>query len=278
MPLASLPRDRTRPGRYAAAAFAVLALLCFYAPWISASLPGASPAPLSGADLARGAAAGRAGAGSTGARGLTLPTRIATPGMGAGDLVSGDLVLPTRIPTPADGGQESASGPGGASALPTAVADPLLPTRQPSGPAVATAAAATVVAIQTAQASGARPTAPAESPPDRLPGTLLYGVPLAAAGVAVFSTIWGRLREARDRLYGQLWTVLLASGGAFGVGYVLLRVATAPRPNDLLGPGEVQGAEWGLWGALLAFLLCSLALGFAWSRAQGEEGRRGAPP
>ena len=232
----SLATDRTRTGRLVAAAAGVLALVCFYQPWVAASLPAGEQRIITGADLARGAAEGGGSA------------------RGAG------LALPTPIPTPAPPGTGAGSPPGSASDL-------ALPTRQPSGPEIATAAAATVVAVQTAQAGG-RAAAPAAtaSEPDRLPRSSLYALPLAAAGAAIFAAIWGRLRDPRDRLYGKLWTVLLSVGGTLGVGYVLLKVATAPQPNDLLGPGNVRGAHWGLWATFVAFLVCAISLGVAWSR------------
>lgn len=239
-----LALDRRQLARSIASLAGALAFIFFYQPWVAASLPGASEGALTGVELARGVAGARADAGRLAGTGIEAPG-------------AGGLVLPTRIATPVD----SAGAGAGAGGL-------VLPTRQPAGVEAATAAAATVMAVQTTQAGGSRaPSAAATTTtaePDRLPVGALFGVPLAAAGVAIFSAIWGRLSESRDRLYGQIWTVLLSLGGTFGAGYVLWQVATTPRPNDLLAPGEALGALWGLWATFLAFLLSAISLAAAW--------------
>jgi hypothetical protein len=270
--------ERRQLARYAGACCALVALVCFYQPWVSASLPNGGESVLTGIELARGEAGRRAGeagarSGLAGTRGLALPTRMPTAAAGSltlptpvagtapGGAGAGSLTLPTRIPTVAPGAPAAGAG--------ADQSDLTLPTRQPAGAAIATQAAATAQAIQTAQAGASITGAGAaiiEERPDQLPQTLLYGVPLAAIGIAVFSLLWGHLREARDRLFCQLWTILLSTGGAAGAGYVLAKVATAPRPNDLLGPGEVRGAQWGLWATLVAFLLAALCLAVAWRR------------
>ncbi len=248
--------DRTRPGRFLAAGFGLLALLCFYQPWVSGTLPGVGERTLSGAGLARGEA-----------RRLVDAAAYARGGTGAqGTALTGGLVLPTRIPT---------VGPGGAATRAPATSQPAgnenagqaLPTRQPSGVAIATAAAATAVAVQTAQAGGTRESpAPAavSAAADRLPAGILYAFPLAAAGLAIFALLWGHLREPRDQLFGRWWTVLLAAGGTAGTGWLLLKILTAPHPNDLLGPGEVHQAQWGLWVTFIAFLLSTTSISYAW--------------
>jgi len=239
--------DRTRRGRFLAAGFALLALLCFYQPWVSGTLPGVGERTLSGAGLARGDA-----------RRLVDAAAYARGGTGAQNpALTGGLVLPTRIPTVGPATSQPAGGESAGQAL---------PTRQPSGVAIATAAAATAVAVQTAQAGGTR-AAPAPSSPGtaaQLPRGALYGFPLAAAGLAIFAALWGRLREPRDQLFGRWWTVLLATGGTLGSGWLLLKVLAAPHPNDLLAPGEVQQAQWGLWATFVAFLLSTISIGYAW--------------
>lgn len=250
---------RTQLGRYVAALAGLLAFLFYYQPWVAASLPGHGESELRGVDLARGEAARRveAAGGGAAASGLILPTRIATVAPGIGSR-AGALPMPTRIPTVA-----GAPVSGDASGI-------VLPTRQPSGAVIATQAAATAIAVRTAQASGVRatPAAAAAAAPrsERLPGLVLYGVPLAAAGIVIFSITWGRLNEPRDRLYAQLWTSMLAVSGVLGVGYVLLKVATALRPNNLLAPGEVHAPLWGLWSAFAAFVVSLAALAAAWLR------------
>src|SRR5690242_12479999 len=108
--------DRNQLGRYVASLFGLIALICFYQPWVSASLPSVGDAALTGMDLARGEAARRVdeatfgksvrpgASGAAGATvapgsaigGLVLPTRIATVVPGA---VVGGLTVPTRVPT-----------------------------------------------------------------------------------------------------------------------------------------------------------------------------------
>jgi len=100
--------------------------------------------------------------------------------------------------------------------------------------------------------------------PDQLPQVALYGVPLAAIGITVFSLVWDRLRDMRDRRYGKWWTIFLAFGGTLGVAYVLFKVSTAPAGNDLLAPGSVKAAQWGLWATFLAFLGCAASITAAW--------------
>ena len=263
--------SRPQIARFATSLAGAIALLCFYQPWVSASLPAAGESTLTGMDLANGAAArrvnaaifsSRGGTGATpvpgaavvGAGGLTLPARLPTlvpggvaPPSGSGAGTSSDLVLPTRIPTVSAGGSAGATIGG--------------PTTVPPGVAIATAAAAT------AQASSGRASTAAvvtEVQPDHLPQTLLYFVPLAAVGLAVFAAIWDRLREQRDRVFGKWWTIVLSAGGTLSVGYVLYKAMTATGSNDLLAPGTVKGPQWGLWGAFFAFLLSSLILAAAW--------------
>ncbi|HEX2186785.1 MAG TPA: hypothetical protein VHN78_14905, partial [Chloroflexota bacterium] len=127
--------DRVDAGRYLAALAGVVALLCFYAPWVAASLPGAGEGVLSGAELAGGAAAQRAGSSAGDA--------AARPGAGA---ASGGLVLPTRQPTVTPAGQAAGAGGAQAGAAGGLVLPTRLPTVAPSdgaggGAAVATSAA-----------------------------------------------------------------------------------------------------------------------------------------
>ena len=294
------PLDRNHLGRYVAALFGVVALVCFYQPWVTGTLPAVGESTFTGLELARGDASDRVdeanartgGAGAVGAgSGLVLPTRIATAAAGgpAVPAFSGasDLALPTRIPTvaanTASGAGSGVAGAGGLTLptrLPTvspaapaagSAAALALPTRQPAGAEIATVAAATAQAVQTARAGGetrgAAPVAPSQpAEPERLPRLPLYVVPVAAAGLAIFSAIWHRLSDPRDRLFGKWWTVLLSWGGTLGVGYVLYKVATAPASNDLLAPGAARQPLWGLWGTFTGFLLSALILGVAWLR------------
>ncbi|MBI3972615.1 MAG: hypothetical protein HY332_15160 [Chloroflexi bacterium] len=299
--------DSSQLARLGAAVFGLIALICFYQPWVEASLPNVGDSVLTGLELARGEAAervdaasapvagvrpgssprpGTASGGGASSGGLVLPTRIPTVAPGAA--APGGLTLPTRIPTVAP-----SSGAGAASArgltLPTRIS-----TVAPGGAAgasegqgistgavIATQAAATRIAFQTAEAgqtsSGSRAGQAfvEEKKPEALPTLSLYAVPLAAAGLAIFAAIWGRLSDPKDRRYGKFWTVILSVGGAAGVGYVLYKVAGAPAPNNLLDPGDVKAPLWGLWGTFLAFLLASVSLAIAWTRPSPLEGKTG---
>jgi hypothetical protein len=253
--------DRNQLGRYLAALFGAVALVCFYQPWVAGTLPVVGESTLTGLDLAKGEASERVdqaafgkSATSPGAPttvsgaasgGLTLPTRVPTVAAGTGTL--GGLTLPTRVPTVAAGGSTGFSA-GAAATAASASGTSGGPAPSTPVPTVAPAAASTAPDV-----------------PEHLPQVLLYGVPLAAAGIATFSLIWDRLQDPRDRLYGKWWTVLLSCGGALGVGYVLFKVSTAPGGNDLLAPGAVKSALWGLWGAFIAFLLSALSLAAAWT-------------
>ncbi len=55
-----------------------------------------------------------------------------------------------------------------------------------------------------------------------------------------------------------------AAGGALGVGLVLYKVITAPAANDLLNPGVVKAAMWGIWATFFGFLLAGGCLIVAW--------------
>jgi len=267
--------------RVLAALFGALALIGFFQPWVSASLPGIGESVFTGREIAGGSAADRvdaasvslvgvggAGAGGGSLGGLVLPTRQPTTVPGAS---AGGLVLPTRIataaPAPAAGGAAAGAGAAvGGLVLPTRIATAAPGTGSGAGVVVATAAAATAQAFSTAQAGGqaVRATTAQESAPDRLPNLPLYLVPLAAAGLAIFAALWGRFTDPKDRLYGKVWTILLAAGGALGVGSVLYKVVTAQAANNLLAPGDVTAAMWGIWATFLGFLLAGCCLVVAW--------------
>jgi hypothetical protein len=259
-----LPLTPNQIGRYVAALFGLIALGCFYQPWVSASLPNVGESVLTGMEIARGEAAERVDAASAPAGVRPGPGATSAPvaGGAASGATSGGLTLPTRVPTVAAG-----AGASGGLVLPTriATAGPGAPG-EGAGVALATAAAATREAFSTAQARGgaAATTFTVERAPDKLPTLSLYLVPLAAAGLAIFAAIWDRLREPRDRLYGKIWTILLAAGGALGVGSVLYKIATAPSTNNLLAPGAVKAPLWGLWGTFLAFAIAAVSLAVAW--------------
>jgi len=261
--------------RLLASAFGVVALIGFFQPWVTADLPGIGASVLTGREIARGDATervdaasapvgGAAGAGGGTLGGLTLPTRIPTTVPGAA-AAAGGLVLPTRIATPAPAAAAGAAS--GGLVLPTRIAT-AVPGGQGTGAgvALATAAAATREAFSTAQAGGlnVRAATAAARAPDRLPGLSLYLIPVAAGGLAIFSALWGRFVNPRDRLYGKVWTILLAAGGTLGAGAVLVKIATAPSINNLLAPGDVKGTMWGLWSTFLGFVLAGSCLVAAW--------------
>lgn len=87
-----------------------------------------------------------------------------------------------------------------------------------------------------------------------------------AFGVLVFSLVWGRLAEGRDRTFGKAWTLILSFGGSLLVGSVVYRVVTASPENVLigLGVGGVVAGLPALTGTLLAFLVSAVALTIAW--------------
>ena len=289
MQATSTALDRNQLGRYLAALFGVVALICFYQPWVSGTLPAVGTSTLRGIDLARGEAArltdeatfgksapaaGQAGGASSAAGantgGLTLPTRV--PTIAAGSNVGG-LTLPTRVPTvaagggigaPASAGGVGAAGAGAAGVAPGSnVGGLTLPTRVPTVAPGSTPVPVTGAAPGTGTLEIGRQVTSAE--PDKLPQASLYGIPLAAAGVAIFCLIWGRLADARDRRYGMWWTILLSVGGTLGAGYVLYKIATAPGDNQLLAPGTATSVQWGLWGAFMGFLLSAICLAVAWT-------------
>lgn len=298
MQVAGHALSRTDVGRLTAIVMALLGLLFFYQPWVSGVAPGTTQVRgVTGVQLASGAAAaGRDGLGSstgTGAGQLTLPTRIPTfaaPGLGTVGAGAGTSAGATnanggRVATaPAVGLPTTAPSTSGS----TSSGGLVLPTRVPtagagSGVALATQAAATAFAVGTLQAGGGRvvTTQVTTQAKEHLPTTVLYGVPIAALGIAIFTAIWGRLSDPRDRRFSMLWTALFSVGGTFGLGYLLAKLVTVGRPNDLLGPGEVRGTQWGLWGAFLAFLLALVGLVIAWlspeARALGREDVRRRP-
>jgi hypothetical protein len=316
--------DRSAVARYVAVLAGVLALICFYLPWVQGTVPNAGASVFSGADIARSEAARRAddasppatgagaGAGAATSGGLTLPTRIPTivPGAGASQAggaaapaaggaaagagaAAGGLTLPTRIPTVAAAPGSGAGAAAGGLTLPTRI-----PTvaaggaaqgeagaqagQGASGPgvAIATSAAATRTAFEEQRAAGgAQAVAITEDArPDALPGLILFGVPLAAAGVAIFAAVWSRLETARDRRYGKAWTLIFACGGLLGAGWVLVKVTTAPQPNDLLAPGDAGGALWGLWATVIAFAVAAASLVVAWTARESQVQEAGPPP
>jgi len=272
----------------------LVALVLFYQPWVSASLNTAGDSTLTGIDLARGEAnrrvdravfgtrvPGASTGGSSGAAtgaisgsgGLTLPTRVPTiaaggtagfgtsPGVVAQPTAvpaapaaqaaapvsgSGGLVLPTRVPTVAPGGTSGFGSSAGVASQPTA------------------AAAATAAAAGRISGAAVEPKDPVAPP--TLPKFWLHLVPLAALGLATFPVIWDRLTETRDRRFGRIWTLLLAYGGALGLGRVVYLVATAGTGNLLMGQsvGAVKSGEPALWGTFIAFVLSALLLTVAW--------------
>lgn len=273
--------------RYAAAVVGLIPLLLFYQPWVDASLTAAGETQLSGVEMARGDAqrrvdravfggggqapvAGAAAAAGAATGGLALPTRRPTvaAGAGAGGATSGGLVLPTRQPTVAPASGAAARGAGGLT-LPTRV-----PTVAPgSGAATGGFGSVGAVALPSPGATVARPAAtggasppPAPSAPITLPKRVLYVIPLAALGIMIFSVIWDRLSDPRDRRYGRAWTLLCSYGGALLTGYVVWRIVRAGSDNVLLGEGvgSVQAALPALWGTLVSFSIAALCLSLAW--------------
>src|SRR5947209_6212736 len=113
--------DQNRVGRYLAALFGVVALVCFYQPWVSASLPAIGESTLTGVAIARGEASARVdeasfGKGSAFAAASAGGTGAGTGAGAAAGLSSGGLTLPTRQPTVAAGAAGSFSAPVGAPA------------------------------------------------------------------------------------------------------------------------------------------------------------------
>lgn len=291
MAVQRLALTRNHVGRYVAAACGLVALALFYQPWVSATLPGVGEQTLSGLHLAEGEAAqrvdralfGSLAAGGTGAPSDSSGQAAGQAAPGAGASVGG-LVMPTRIPTVAAGGA-GAAGAAGAAGSGLATGGLVLPTRIPTvtppasgqfstgsapAPAGAASGASGATGGQLAGGGAANTVLEAgrqitrEQGPDRLPQFPLYLMPLAGLGLAAFSIIWDRLYEPRDRLFGRLWTLLLAYGGMLGAGYVLVKSVTAAAGNDLLGPGEVTGAAGALWGVFIAFLLGAISITIAW--------------
>jgi hypothetical protein len=148
------------------------------------------------------------------------------------------------------------------------------------GIAIATSAAATRTAFEDQRAAGGAQAAVISEDvrPDALPGLILFGVPLAAAGVAVFAAVWSRLETAQDRRYGKAWTLIFACGGLLAAGWVLVKVTTAPQPNDLLAPGDAGGALWGLWGTVIAFAVATVSLVVAWTARESQVEDVAPPP
>ena len=54
-----LTLDRNHIGRYLAALFGAVALICFYQPWVTGTLPAVGESTLTGLELASGAASER---------------------------------------------------------------------------------------------------------------------------------------------------------------------------------------------------------------------------
>ena len=236
---------------------------------------------LSGAELARGAAitrvneaavdASRNPAPGAGARPPPAPRPPARPG-------AGGLTLPTRVPTVAAGGAP-ATGAAPAAARRGArrrrrrgrrrrrragPAHPRPHRRRRGAPAHRRGAGAAGRLRRGPR--GPRVPLPARRlrPRTSCPSSLLYLIPLAGLGIAVFSLIWERLVDRRDRFAGRLWTLLLAYGGLLLTGYVLYKAATAQPGNVLLGAGAVVGLTPALWGVFLAFLFSAACLTVAW--------------
>lgn len=270
----------------------VIGLALFYQPWVSGNVSNVGPVSISGLGLAqeiaremsdaasispvtRPGAAPAAPGQAVAVGGLVLPTRIPTVAPGASGAgaagaaapaVSG-LVLPTRIPTAVPA----------APVAPAAGGDLVLPTRQPAGVVIATQAAATAQAAQTAQAgvplgvaaqsSGVRPGSIADDPP-QLPALTLYSVPFAGAGIAIFGAIYGWMGDPKDRRNARLWTVLFAVIGALATANVSFVVATAPKANVLLGAGEATGVLWALWASIAAFTVAGISFFATWTMAR----------
>jgi hypothetical protein len=278
-----LTLTRNQLARYVAAVFGIVALVLFYQPWVSGTVPGVGAQALTGLELARGDAAARADQALFGVGSAALAAGSGTGAAAGGAAASsGGLALPTRQPTavtggPAGGFGSSSAAVGGAGAgaslgglaLPTRIATV---TPLPSGQLGAGTGNPAGALIGGQLAGGGTANVVLEigrqverqKEPDRLPQFPLYFVPLAALGLATFPVVWDRLYESRDRFFGKVWTLLLAYGGAFGTGYVLFMVSTAVAANDLLGPGEAKGVEWPLWGAFLAFVAATVSITVAW--------------
>lgn len=279
---------RNLVGRIIAAVCGVLVIALFYQPWLTARLAGIGDVPFTGSDLthadtqlrvdlalraARAQAAPVAGASGAipaarpaapaASGGLTLPTRIPTVVAGGvapvAPAASGGLSLPTRIPTVVPGAAAPAAAPAASGGL-------TLPTRIPTVAPGSAASQPQGAPASTGFGNGPQIGVQVKSvQPDRFPTTLLSIMPWVGLALAAFSLVWDRLTDRRDRLFGIWWTVLLAFGGAIWTGILLAKAVQAPIGNDLLGPGEILAANWGLWAIFLAFLIASVALAVAWT-------------
>ena len=247
-----------------------------------------------------GSTSGAAPAPASGAGSLAMPTRVPTfaPGsQGAGSLSApaappasggaGGLTLPTRVPTFAPGSQ--ATGSLSAPGAPTTVATPAppapaaasgglaLPTRVPtfapgsqapgslSAPAPPTAAA-TTAAGTTAPGAVATPLPIIKRiEPAQLPRLTLYAVPLAGAGITIFTGVFGILRDPRDRRFARIWTILLGLLGIWTTSSVIWTIADATSPNNLLAPGEATAPLWAAWTCVVAFVAGTVSLALAWT-------------
>ncbi len=273
----------------------VLGLGLFYQPWVEGKVPGlAAPVALTGYDLAVGRARELADAATA------PPPRIsvAAPGASgpaAGAAPAGGLALPTRVPTFAPGQQAPApptriatpAAPGAPAAQPTpappAAGGMTLPTRVPTfAPGQQAPAPPTSVATRAPAAPGAAPAAPASAggsglagaalamsgavaaEPEQLPKLTLYGVPLSAIGIVVFTATFGLLRDARDRRFAKWWTILFGVIGAWIAGTVVSTVAGAAASNDLLAPGQATAVLWAAWGSVASFVASVIGLAWTW--------------
>lgn len=291
--------------RFIAVGGGLIGLALFYQPWVGGKIPGVGDVALTGEALAqgrardladaasipppRGQSAGGAAVAPAPAGGLTLPTRVPTfaPGsQGQGGLsvpsqpttvpaAAGGMTLPTRVPTFAPGAQAPGSlsmpaqltpTPAGAGAGTGGIT---LPTRVPTFAPGALAPTTLPSAAERAAISGTpqpTPTAePARIEPAQLPKLTLYVVPLAGAGLAIFSVIIPRLRDSRDRLFGKWWTVILGIVGAVATGSVVTTVGQAAgSSNNLLAPGQATDVLWGAWASLLAFAGSTVSIAWTW--------------
>ncbi len=100
--------------------------------------------------------------------------------------------------------------------------------------------------------------------PEQLPKLTLYGVPLSAIGIVVFTATFGLLRDARDRRFAKWWTILFGVIGAWIAGTVVSTVAGAAASNDLLAPGQATAVLWAAWGSVASFVASVIGLAWTW--------------
>ena len=282
--------------RVVAVVCGVLGLGLFYQPWVEGKLAGiASPVALTGLDLAAGRTRDLVDAASAPPPRVLIAAPGGAPAPAPAPAVSGGLALPTRVPTFAPGAQGSGlsmpaattpTPPSAPTSAPVVSGGLTLPTRVPTfapgavAPTPATrpistpggapgGSAGTGGSSLAAAALGA--TSAMKPPVEQLPKLTLYVVPVAGAGIAVFTATFGMLRDPRDRRFAKWWTVLFGLIGAWASGTVVTTVGGSPAANDLLAPGQAMSVMWAAWGSVASFATSAIILAWTWISAARRE-------